>query len=423
MRRLFLAIAVALVAVGVMLPGWTSAHSDFSGSEPGSGSAVDGPLRSVSMTFALSVEARPGFELFVDGEAVEAVWTADDEDRTVWVGIPSDPVAAGGVQVTYAVTADDGHLVDGEIAFDVLPIEIPVTTVVATTTTASTATTTVQPVAEVPVPDVVETERSFDFDPLARAVSLLGAVTLLGLILFVAIVLRAGPLGAFVLPVMVSAGMVGLASPIEIMFLADRMGLGVDDVVGDSLARGPLLRAVGALLVLLAGLSLRSGSPAPAIAMAGAAVVLISFAFDGHSVTLGWRPLHGLATVVHVGVAAVWIGSVLGVWLISRSDPGAVSSVLNRLVRLLPVAVGMLALTGVVMTVMIHGWTLNLVDSSWGRILSLKLLLVAAGGALGWAHHRRIQSGRRLHRWTITAEMVLLLSVPVVTAWLVVSMP
>lgn len=434
MRRWVVVNAAILVLLGWLPPSGALAHSDFSGSEPASGSSVDGPLSSVSLTFALSVEARPGFGFLVDGVPVEAGWRADDADRTTWIGVPSEPVAAGGVQIAYAVTADDGHLVDGEIAFEVIPAEVPATTVVESEGTQPVVASSIpsgsspEPVAELPVsvPDIAgpeSAESSIDLDHVARAVSLLGAVLLLGLIVFTSVVLRAGPLGAFVLPMMVAAGMVGLASSIEIVLLADRMGLGVDEVVGDSLARGPLLRAVGSLLVLLAGLSLRSGAPTPSIAWAGAVVVLGSFAFDGHSVTLGWRPLHGVTTIVHVGAAAVWVGSVIGVALIRRSDRGALTSVLKRLVRLLPPIVGLLALTGVVMTVMIHGWTLNLFDSSWGRILSVKVLLVAAGGAIGWQHHRRSQSEGVLHRWSVITEMVLLLAVPVVTSWLVVAMP
>lgn len=435
MRRGFVVIAVAVLLVGGMHPSEVSAHSDFSGSEPDPGSTVDGPLSSVAMNFALSVSAQPGFGFFVDGEPVEAVWTAEDADRTTWIGVPSGPVSSGEVQVTYAVTADDGHLVDGQIAFSVLPAEAPTTTILELEVTQPTVVSSTTPESTSPEPvnessgSVLEnvrletSEPAIDIDHVARAFSLLGTAALLGMIVFTTIVLRSGVLGAFVLQVMVAAATVGLASLIEVMSLADRMELGVDEVVGDSLARGLLLRAVGSLLVLLAGLSLRSGSPAPAISIIGAVLVLMSFAFDGHSVTLGWRPLHGLTTITHVGVAALWVGSVLGVGLISRTDPKALPMVLKRLVQLLPVAVGLLVVTGVVMTVLIHGWTLNLLDSSWGKILLVKLSLVAVGGAFGWKHHRRSQSGSALRQWSITAEVVLLLAVPIVTSWLVVSMP
>ena len=86
-RLTLLALALSAFAVA---DGRVSAHSDFSGSEPEAGAIVDGPITMVEMRFALPVQARPGFEIRVDGGLVESFWEASDAERTVWAGTTPD---------------------------------------------------------------------------------------------------------------------------------------------------------------------------------------------------------------------------------------------------------------------------------------------------------------------------------------------
>ncbi|MGB0737292.1 MAG: copper resistance CopC family protein, partial [Ilumatobacteraceae bacterium] len=106
-------------AVSPLPAGSVSAHSDFSGSEPADGSTISAPLDRIEMIFALPVLDRPGFDVLVDGSTVASQWSADGEDRTRWVGEIVDGVSSGSIQVVYAVTADDGHLIEGEVSFSV----------------------------------------------------------------------------------------------------------------------------------------------------------------------------------------------------------------------------------------------------------------------------------------------------------------
>ncbi len=117
-RAALLAFAMGC-AVSPLVAGSVSAHSDFSGSEPADGSTISGPLDRIEMLFALPVLDRPGFDVLVDGSTVASQWSADGEDRTRWVGEIVDGVSSGSIQVVYAVTADDGHLIEGEVSFSV----------------------------------------------------------------------------------------------------------------------------------------------------------------------------------------------------------------------------------------------------------------------------------------------------------------
>ncbi len=425
-------LAVALSAFAVA-DGRVSAHSDFSGSEPEAGAIVDGPLTMVEMRFALPVQARPGFEILVDGGLVESFWEAFDAERTVWAGTTPDGLSGGTVTVTYAVTADDGHLIEGEIFFTVTAAEgttvVPAETAAVTTTTpmSISPTTTIASttmVDESIAPLSVATPRVGDrLEHLARAVSLLGVVLVLGLSFFSFAVLRSGVPGPFARVVMSASALVGVSAVIELVAVADRLGLNAADAIGDPLARGPVIRLIFSVLVVLAGLAARVAPASSTAPLVGAVIGAVSFAFDGHAVTFGWRPLHAASSMAHVVTASVWVGSVIGLVLIGRQEPDVARRVIVRLGRLLPITVGAITLSGVVMVLMIHGWSLGLGDSEWGRTLIVKTSLVAVAGLLGLRHHLRGRRGASVAGVSLSAEAIVLVLVPVITAALVVAMP
>jgi len=429
-------LAVALSAFAVA-DGRVSAHSDFSGSEPEAGAIVGGPLAMVEMRFALPVQARPGFEIRVDGGLVESFWEASDAERTVWSGTTPDGHSGGTVTVTYAVTADDGHLIEGEVSFTVTtaevtnvvpaetaPVEAAVTTTtpmsISPTTTIASTTTVDEPIA----PLSVATPRVGDrLEHLARAVSLLGVVLVLGLSFFSFAVLRSGVPGPFARVVMSASALVGVSAVIELVAVADRLGLNAADAIGDPLARGPVIRLISSVLVVLAGLAARVAPASSTAPLVGAVIGAVSFAFDGHAVTFGWRPLHAASSMAHVVTASVWVGSVIGLVLIGRQEPDVARRVIVRLGRLLPITVGAITLSGVAMVLMIHGWSLGLGDSEWGRTLIVKTSLVAVAGLLGLRHHLRGRRGASVAGVSLSVEAIVLVLVPVITAALVVAMP
>ena len=425
-------LAVALSAFAVA-DGRVSAHSDFSGSEPEAGAIVDGPLTMVKMRFALPVQARPGFEIRVDGGLVESFWEASDAERTVWSGTTPDGLSGGTVTVTYAVTADDGHLIEGEVSFTVTTAEVttvvPAETAAVTTTTpmSISPTTTIASTTTVDEPIAplsVATPRVGDrLEHLARAISLLGVVLVLGLSFFSFAVLRSGVPGPFARIVLSASALVGVSAVIELVAVADRLGLNAADAIGDPLARGPGIRLISSVLVLLAGLAARVAPPSSTVPLMGAVIGAVSFAFDGHAVTFGWRPLHAASSMAHVVTASVWVGSVIGLVLIGRQEPDVARRVIVRLGRLLPITVGAITLSGIVMVLMIHGWSLGLGDSEWGRTLIVKTSLVAVAGLLGLRHHLRGRRGAPVTGVSLSAEAIVLVLVPVITASLVVAMP
>ncbi len=133
----------------------------------------------------------------------------------------------------------------------------------------------------------------------------------------------------------------------------------------------------------------QSGRPA----FLGAAIVLSSFLFDGHTVTEGARWFHAFINVVHVSAAAVWSGGLmmLASVLWRRHRRGEESRALQLAVRFSVVAALALVVAGIagtILTVIVVDNVSDLWLTSWGRVLIAKVLLVAVAAASGGYNHK-----------------------------------
>jgi methionine-rich copper-binding protein CopC len=173
-----------------------------------------------------------------------------------------------------------------------------------------------------------------------------------------------------------------------------------------------------------------------ALAFAGCGAAVISFWFDGHTVSKGFRPLHAIANSVHVVAGSVWMGGVVAMaavmWM--RHRRGVAPRALELVIRfssVASVAVGAVIVAGLIMAVSVLDSVGELTGTEWGQVLLLKT--AAAGLALvgGAYNHFRLlpaldadPDSPVLHeqlRSVITAEAIMLSFVVVVTAWLVSS--
>lgn len=197
------------------------------------------------------------------------------------------------------------------------------------------------------------------------------------------------------------------------------------------------LRVLGGLAVLAAP---RPGTPGagrvrlPAPGVIGAALVIVSYSFDGHTVTEGPRWLHAAANATHVYAAAVWSGGLafLADLLRRRRDGTDVVRPLMRFSGMASVSLVMTAVGGTIMAVLVMDRFADLWSTAWGRLLLAKIALVSAAVFLGarnrWVHmpvathvFGQAPSGpayERLRR-TVIIEAIALGCVGVVTAFLV----
>ncbi|MFM7510070.1 MAG: copper resistance CopC/CopD family protein [Actinomycetota bacterium] len=177
--------------------------------------------------------------------------------------------------------------------------------------------------------------------------------------------------------------------------------------------------------------------PSPLAWMAAAALVA-SETFTGHTAVTEPRWLIAASDVTHLVAAAVWAtGAVLLCWTFwqrSRVRPGdpLAGSVL-RFSTLAGWALLAVSVTGVVQAGLILGSVDALVSTTFGRVLALKVVAVAAIAWTGWWNRRHLVpefeggtpsgSAVRHLRTSLSVEAVGFLIVVALTAVLVVSSP
>lgn len=155
------------------------------------------------------------------------------------------------------------------------------------------------------------------------------------------------------------------------------------------------------------------------VTLVGAALGAGALASAGHAGTAAVAPLAVVSNSVHVLAAAAWVGGLVATTgLIWRSAPDTdVAGPTRRFSRLAGWALAAVLATGVVNTVMHTDAVGQLVDTTWGRVVLLKITLFAAIGALGWWNRRRLLprvgkalAARQVFRKIAAAEVTLMLA-------------
>jgi len=265
---------------------------------------------------------------------------------------------------------------------------------------------------------------------------------------------------------------------------------GLSDVLRGSLGTAEGLRVAGGLALALSWASSTAtwelldrddeGAAGlrniPQLAAFGVVAMVVSFAFDGHTVSEGPRFVHAAVNTVHVGAAALWAGGIFAFGVVAvrsrlRSvTPRAVGAAViepagvdERSASLAPhetavaaardaapraldtLAVGLrfssiatlalvaVAAAGIVMTLFILPSFESLWNSSWGRTLLVKVGATTIAALIGGFNHFVLlprlrtdpedETVRETIRTVVLCEAVMLAIVVVVTAYLVNANP
>ena len=349
--RLLAALATLLFLVGI--PTRAMAHAALISVEPASGSILASAPKELELRFNEAVT--PGAIQLIDGAG-----RARDDARVttsgegISVAMPPD-LPQGTAVVSYRVISQDGHPVAGSVIFSV---------------GAPTATR-----------------------PPANADGLLNALIWLSRIgLYLGLFIGVGGVffGRWIAWSMTGMGVARVALRIGIPRARISLrGLG-PDLLCQQLAVGGAVGAVGGWLLLHAGpallvaimamlLALLALSRAwygrvfAAIAFAG---VGLSLAMTGHAATASPEWLTRPAVFLHGLAIAFWIGALapLAV-LVSKPMPAALP-LLNRFSRIAMPVVAALALTGLMLAIIQLQKPVALIETTYGLILSVKLVLV-----------------------------------------------
>lgn len=134
-------------------------------------------------------------------------------------------------------------------------------------------------------------------------------------------------------------------------------------------------------------------APASAFAPAGAALGVVSFGFDGHTVTEGQRILHAAVNAIHVTAGSIWFGGVVGLVVVvamRRRSAGGAGALVVRFSSLATVALLLVAVAGTAMSLTIVDGVGDYTGTAWGRALIVKVAAVSVAAAIGAYHHVKV---------------------------------
>ncbi|HEY3505555.1 MAG TPA: copper resistance protein CopC [Actinocatenispora sp.] len=375
LKRILVVLAAVVAALVPALP--ASAHAVLLRTDPGSGAIVQEAPASVTLTFNEPVELISRDIGVVAPTGAKVGGTPElTRDGTVLriplrAGLPK-----GTFLVTYRVISADSHPVAGGFSFS---IGAPS----ATAPAASGGTSA----AENPVVAVAM--------PLSRYVGYAGLALLVGSVLFLMVLWparlsRRGPARLLAL----GAGLVALGALAEFYLevpystggsIGDVAYHDIVEVMNSRFGWAHLLRlillAAAVPLLAIVGAERRNelGRVEKVVLGVLAVVGLGTWGYGGHPSTspAPWATV--LSDAVHLGAMAVWLGGLVMLicFLLPRGRPRELAAVLPVWSRWATIAVTVLAVAGIVQACLQLGTPAALVDTTYGRLVIVKVVAFA----------------------------------------------
>jgi copper transport protein len=363
-RILLLATAAALA-----LPSAAFGHASLVRSDPRDGAVVSVAPKTVRFTFDDDVRARSGIEAVRNGGgSVLGAKPRVVGGRVLVVPLRSG-LGDGDYTVLWRVLSDDGHTLEGAIAFGVGTGRAP-------------------PSASLSV----ENGPSLG-DVVARWLFFAGLLTAVGTAFFR---LAIGPirsrvlLGSFLLVFLGGSNAIGHAS------LSTRFGT--------VMAIAVCIAAAGALFAALAPLY----AVLEWFAIAAALALLPLPTLAGHALDAGRSPLQVPVDLLHVGAASFWLGGLVSLVLALRGgaerDP-----LVRRFSNIALVSVAVLAATGVIRAISELDSVSQIWTTGYGLALVAKTALLAVLITIGWINRFLLIPNRDFGglRRSVAAELLL----------------
>jgi putative copper export protein/methionine-rich copper-binding protein CopC len=423
------ALAVA-TALQTLTPAVAFAHTGLRLAVPARGARLTVAPRALRLTFTEAIEpalARVTL-LAPDGSpiALSALGGVRDSAEVITADVQGALTAAGAYTVRWQVAGRDGHPVRGSYAFTLLPGATGLAVAGESAAVAAPAVVPIAPALEGAPPAAPVATRAFDAQsPLYVAVRWLGYLAMLvavGAAAFRLLVVgalrrartadamlplaseRAATLGCWAAVALLVAGLARLAAQ-STATLGGAGPSGMATTVARTLWGHAWLLQVGAALVALVGYAIARRRPdaqgAWALATGAAVTLALSAALSGHAVAAPrLAPLAVVADTLHVLAAAGWLGTLLV--LVAAGLPAARAATDGRrgahaaalAHAFSPAALacaGLAALTGLFATWLHVGRLPALWEGTYGRLLLLKLALLALAALAGAYNWRRVR--------------------------------
>lgn len=388
-RRVVATCVLILCAAISLAPGQVRAHNEFEESTPSDGDVVAVVPAAWEITFAKDVPLATASGEIVNSDGVRTMLptpTHGTSQNVIRFTLPPD--LTGSVTARWRLVSEDGHVVQGRVAF-----------IVSSSTEANGSTADTSVITPTNGIDGGQTAGSSLTSPAPTPVRWVvrsmgfSAVMFFGGLLFVEQLLSIGALSSAraILWSRVSASALGVVPFLQNLFLVgDIRGTNIfsaiphffstfDLTVGAMMIMQTFIGATMAYLIFSSGVHARHKT-SQQILTALFVMYLIALAFTGHSRTMAWPVLGVPADIIHTGAAAVWLGglAVLALLVIPVASITTSVAAYRQFGAFARNAVIAIVVTGVIQTLRLHGDIVSLFTESHGRILLLKIAVVAA---------------------------------------------
>lgn len=424
-RAMAVIALVAAVLAGTATP--ASSHAVMVSSTPADGEQLPSAPATVTFTFNEPVTTGLGGITVLNRDAgrMDLGATRQPSPNTVQVQLVTD-MASGTYLASYRVVSGDGHVITGASVFAVG-----------------------EAVDAASVADL-----SPESDPVVRAATTAtnlllyaGALLAIGLALFSLLVHDGGRDRSRLVPWIQGSAVVGALGAVGLVVTRAAEGTGGGlGAVAESGVLAEVLRQGGTgwwlvgllmgLAVLVAAAGMAAGPVRQVLVTYGALVAAGSFALTGHTTQADPAVVAGLADAIHMLVAAIWLGGLVGVALVMRwrADPVSTGALVARFSTVAAVSVVVLWVTGVTQAWFTVGSLGALTSSNYGAILVVKLVVVVVTMAMAaWNRWKLLPSlnnpgdttetaTTRVRR-TVRLEVIALIAVVLITSVLVETPP
>ncbi|GAB3228536.1 CopD family protein [Glycomyces halotolerans] len=384
-------LALAAVLLTLLPASAAQAHASLLGTDPENGAVLDQAPSEVTLRFNETVQPVAEAMRLVDQDGRDHPVEATATDHDVVVAVPPD-LADGQYALSWRVISSDAHPIAGVVAF------------------------AVGAGAAAPEPAGRQEHDESDRTALMAvgALHYLGLLVFAGFLFFKVVIARGLWPGRERHRILRASGAIAIiaaaaAVPLDALALS---GLPLSRIA-DVGAWSPAVQAKTAAIMALTSIGVGAAywcftrgrsTWTASVALVSAAVATAAPVLVGHSMLFGPRWLMAGADVVHLSTAAVWTGGLVGLVVLLRrarhGDEGAdatgPATVVARFSAWAGFTVALLGASGVAMAVLIHREWEGFFESDHGRLLLVKLGLVAMAIALAaWNRFRLVPSIRR----------------------------
>ncbi len=354
--RLIAGVTILLSVLGFATDAF--AHASLISTEPSDGSMMASAPKTVRLRFNEPVA--PASIRLIDGAGtLRDDISVNTRDDTIEINLPND-LARGTQVVSYRVVSADGHPVGGSLVFSL----------------GMSANKVIRPADRAPALDALIW--------LARLGLYTGLFAGVGGAFFGAWISRTNSARRLI----VAALLIGLIGAVVAWGLQglDLLGLTAGDILtsapwqaaaSTSLATS-LLIAIGAMVLAMMSLLNVSGKTRCALSAVAILATGTALAASGHASTAPPQWLTRPMVFLHGIGVAFWIGALAPLAAMAKQRAASLLVIVNRFSRMAVPVVATIALTGLALAVVQLESLRALIETRYGLILSVKLVLVAS---------------------------------------------